>query len=55
VQSEKGFLCCRLALSPAEGAYQYPLLIKRLLMSGARYEKTREIVYRDQLRYSYPT
>ena len=42
-------------IPPAEGAYQYPLLIKRLLMSGARYEKTREIIYRDQLRYSYPT
>jgi fatty-acyl-CoA synthase len=42
-------------LPPAEGAYQYPLLIKRLLMSGRRYEKTREIVYRDQLRYSYLT
>ncbi|AMB86820.1 long-chain fatty acid--CoA ligase [Pseudomonas agarici] len=39
----------------AEGAYQYPLLIKRLLMSGSRYEKTREIIYRDQVRYSYPT
>ncbi len=42
-------------IPPAEGAYQYPLLIKRLLMSGSRYEKTREIVYRDQVRYSYPT
>ncbi len=42
-------------IAPAEGAYQFPLLIKRLLMSGSRYEKTREIVYRDQLRYSYPT
>lgn len=42
-------------IPPAEGAYQYPLLIKRLLMSGRRYEKTREIVYRDQLRYSYMT
>lgn len=41
-------------IPPAEGAYQYPLLIKRLLMSGTRYEKTREIVYRDKLRYSYP-
>jgi fatty-acyl-CoA synthase len=30
-------------------------LIKRLLMSGSRYEKTREIVYRDQSRYSYLT
>ncbi|WP_213875257.1 fatty acid--CoA ligase [Pseudomonas sp. dw_358] len=42
-------------IPPAEGAYEYPLLIKRLLMSGSRYEKTREIVYRDVLRYSYPT
>ncbi|WPX30366.1 fatty acid--CoA ligase [Pseudomonas sp. AH2] len=42
-------------MAPADGAYQYPLLIKRLLMSGSRYEKTREIVYRDTLRYSYPT
>ncbi|MGX1125159.1 fatty acid--CoA ligase [Pseudomonas sp. HLS-6 TE3448] len=42
-------------IAPAEGAYEYPLLIKRLLMSGGRYEKTREIVYRDQLRYSYLT
>ena len=42
-------------IPPADGAYQYPLLIKRLLMSGARYEKTREIIYRDKLRYTYPT
>uniref|UniRef100_UPI0026145298 fatty acid--CoA ligase n=1 Tax=Pseudomonas sp. TaxID=306 RepID=UPI0026145298 len=42
-------------IAPADCAYQYPLLIKRLLMSGSRYEKTREIVYRDTLRYSYPT
>jgi fatty-acyl-CoA synthase len=42
-------------IPPAEGAYQYPLLIKRLLMSGSRYEKTREIVYRDSVRYSYLT
>ncbi|MEG5266014.1 fatty acid--CoA ligase [Pseudomonas sp. JDS28PS106] len=42
-------------LAPADGAYQYPLLIKRLLMSGSRYEKTREIVYRDSVRYTYPT
>ena len=40
-------------IAPTEGAYSYPLLIKRLLMSGSRYEKTREIVYRDQLRFSY--
>ena len=42
-------------LPPATNAYQYPLLIKRLLLSGVRYEKTREIVYRDSLRYSYAT
>ncbi|MDB5984439.1 MAG: long-chain-fatty-acid--CoA ligase [Pseudomonas sp.] len=42
-------------IAPADGAYQYPLLIKRLLMSGSRYEKTREIVYRDKLRYNYTT
>ncbi|MND74281.1 Long-chain-fatty-acid--CoA ligase [compost metagenome] len=42
-------------IAPADGAYEYPLLIKRLLLSGSRYEKTREIVYRDQLRYSYLT
>ncbi|PHN21202.1 fatty acid--CoA ligase [Pseudomonas sp. ICMP 561] len=41
-------------IPPADGAYQYPLLIKRLLMSGSRYEKTREIVYRDSVRYTYP-
>ncbi|ERI53548.1 long-chain fatty acid--CoA ligase [Pseudomonas sp. EGD-AK9] len=39
----------------AANAHAYPLLIKRLLLSGSRYEKTREIVYRDQLRYSYAT
>ncbi|WP_457787925.1 fatty acid--CoA ligase [Pseudomonas sp. PL-6] len=39
----------------AANAHSYPLLIKRLLLSGSRYEKTREIVYRDQLRYSYAT
>ena len=41
-------------IAPAEGAYTYPLLIKRLLMSGGRYEKTREIVYRDLQRFTYP-
>jgi len=40
---------------PAPNAYTCPLLIKRLLLSGVRYEKTREIVYRDRLRYSYAT
>ncbi len=42
-------------IPPADNAYQYPLLIKSLLLSGSRYEKTREIVYRDKLRYSYAT
>lgn len=42
-------------IPPADGAYQYPLLIKSLLLSGSRYEKSREIVYRDQSRYSYLT
>ncbi|MNO76888.1 Long-chain-fatty-acid--CoA ligase [compost metagenome] len=39
----------------AQNAYQYPLLIKSLLLSGSRYEKGREIVYRDQVRYTYAT
>ncbi|WP_417705463.1 fatty acid--CoA ligase [Pseudomonas sp.] len=42
-------------IPPANNAHSYPLLIKRLLLSGSRYEKTREIVYRDKLRYSYAT
>ena len=39
----------------ATNPHAYPLLIKRLLLSGSRYEKTRDIVYRDNLRYSYAT
>ncbi len=42
-------------IKPAANAYQYPLLIKRLLLSGVRYERSREIVYRDRLRYDYRT
>ncbi|MGV8844382.1 MAG: fatty acid--CoA ligase [Pseudomonas sp.] len=42
-------------IPPAANAYPYPLLIKRLLLSGSRYEKTREIVYRDLMRFSYAT
>ncbi|WP_248802935.1 fatty acid--CoA ligase [Pseudomonas sp. MWU13-2100] len=42
-------------IPPAQGAYTYPLLIKRLLLSGVRYEPGREIVYADKLRYSYQT
>jgi len=42
-------------IPPAANAHPYPLLIKSLLLSGGRYEKTREIVYRDRVRYSYAT
>ena len=42
-------------LAPAPGAYSYPLLIKSLLLSGARYAPDQEIVYADKLRYSYAT
>lgn len=42
-------------LPAAEQAHTAPLLIKSLLLSGVRYESQREIVYRDQLRYSYRT
>lgn len=42
-------------IPPADNAHEAPLLIKRLLLSGIRYEKTREIVYRDLMRYSYAT
>ncbi len=42
-------------LPAAENAHAAPLLIKSLLLSGVRYESSREIVYRDQLRYSYAT
>ena len=40
-------------LPAAENAHAAPLLIKSLLLSGVRYESSREIVYRDQLRYNY--
>jgi len=42
-------------IPPAQGAYDYPLLIKSLLLSGVRYEPDQEIVYADKLRYSYRT
>ncbi len=42
-------------IKPAANAYPYPLLIKRLLLSGVRYERSREIVYRDRLRFDYRT
>jgi len=40
-------------MPPAAGAYAYPLLIKRLLMSGVRHQPDQQIVYADTLRYSY--
>ncbi|WP_323753485.1 fatty acid--CoA ligase [Marinobacter sp.] len=40
-------------LQPAENAYQYPLLIKRLLMSGPRYNPDQEIVYANRSKYTY--
>ena len=40
-------------IPPAPGAYTYPLLIKRLLLSGVRHQPDQEIVYADKLRYSY--
>ncbi|MFJ2549917.1 fatty acid--CoA ligase [Pseudomonas sp. NPDC087612] len=42
-------------IEPAPDAYSYPLLIKRLLLSGVRYQPGQEIVYADKLRYSYST
>ncbi|MFK8329815.1 fatty acid--CoA ligase [Pseudomonas sp. BJa5] len=42
-------------ITPAPGAYSYPLLIKRLLLSGVRYQPGQEIVYADKMRYSYET
>ncbi|MEJ6656782.1 MAG: fatty acid--CoA ligase [Pseudomonas sp.] len=40
-------------ITPAVGAYAYPLLIKRLLLSGVRHQPNQEIVYADKLRYNY--
>ncbi|MBR9866388.1 MAG: fatty acid--CoA ligase [Oceanospirillales bacterium] len=42
-------------IEPAVNAYQYPLLIKNLLLSGKRYQPTQEIVYSDLFRYDYRT
>ncbi|HEY6609508.1 MAG TPA: fatty acid--CoA ligase [Pseudomonas sp.] len=42
-------------IPPAQGAYDYQLLIKRLLLSGVRYQPEQEIVYSDKLRYTYRT
>jgi len=40
-------------LKPADNAYQYPLLIKQLLMSGPRYNPDQEIVYANRSKYTY--
>ncbi|MBI44248.1 fatty acid--CoA ligase [uncultured Marinobacter sp.] len=40
-------------LPAADNAYQYPLLIKRLLMSGPRYNPDQEIVYANRSKYTY--
>ena len=42
-------------LPAAENAYQYPLLIKQLLLSGPRYAPDQEIVYANRSKYSYKT
>lgn len=42
-------------LKPADSAHSTPLLIKNLLLSGVRYERSQEIVYRDISRYDYAT
>ena len=40
-------------LKPADNAHQYQLLIKRLLMSGPRYNPDQDIVYADRSKYTY--
>lgn len=40
-------------LPPADNAYQYPLLIKQLLLSGPRYSPDQEIVYANRSKYTY--
>lgn len=42
-------------ITPTQAAYTAPLLIKQLLLSGRRYEASREIVYRNLRRYTYDT
>ncbi|MBS3803628.1 MAG: fatty acid--CoA ligase [Oleiphilaceae bacterium] len=37
----------------AENAYQYPLLIKQLLLSAPRYAPDQEIIYADKSKYTY--
>ncbi|WP_150910049.1 fatty acid--CoA ligase [Marinobacter halotolerans] len=40
-------------LPPADNAYQYPLLIKQLLLSAPRYAPDQEIIYANKSRYTY--
>ena len=40
-------------LPAADNAYQYPLLIKQLLLSGPRYNPDQEIVYANRSKYTY--
>lgn len=40
-------------LPPADNAYQYPLLIKQLLLSGPRYNPDQEIVFANRSKYTY--
>ena len=40
-------------IPPADNAYQYPLLIKQLLLSGPRYAPDQEIVYANRSKYTY--
>jgi len=42
-------------IKPTDEAHATPLLIKNILLSGQRYERTQEIVYRDISRYDYAT
>ncbi|MDX1634231.1 MAG: fatty acid--CoA ligase [Marinobacter sp.] len=40
-------------LPAAENAYQYPLLIKQLLLSAPRYAPDQEIIYANRSKYTY--
>ncbi len=40
-------------IQPTQSAYQFPLLIKNLLRTPLIYSPNQEIVYRDQMRYTY--
>jgi len=40
-------------LPPADNAYQYPLLIKQLLLSAPRYAPDQEIIYANKSKYTY--